>query len=51
MGVAKALVKLVIVLAVVAAVSAIAKRLTGPRDDAPASFDEWPDVPHNPASS
>jgi hypothetical protein len=48
----KVVLKLAVAMAIVAVLTQVAKLLAGRDGDGPsASFDEWPDVPHNPAAS
>lgn len=52
MGALKVLLKLVVAMVIIAALTQVAKLLSGrDGDDSSVSFDEWPDVPSNPAAS
>ncbi|MGB8197377.1 MAG: hypothetical protein WCF25_10270 [Acidimicrobiales bacterium] len=50
MSTLKTLLKLMFVLVLVGVVAGIVKIQLRPKDAEPVSFDEWPDVPRNPAS-
>jgi hypothetical protein len=50
MGALKAVLKIMFVLIVAASVAGVVMLVRRPRDAEPVSFDEWPDVPRNPAS-
>ena len=47
-GIMKAIVKLLVLLALVAAVTGVAMLLRRSKNDDPVSFDQWPDVAPNP---
>ncbi len=50
MGVLKSLLKLTILLVALAAIAGVVALVRRSSDSDPVSFDEWPDVPRNPAS-
>jgi hypothetical protein len=50
MGALKALLKVLFVLIVAASIAGVVMLVKRPKDAEPVSFDEWPDVPRNPAS-
>jgi hypothetical protein len=50
MSALKAVLKIMFVLVVAASVAGIVMLVKRPKDAEPVSFDEWPDVPRNPAS-
>ncbi|HEV2427442.1 MAG TPA: hypothetical protein VGS61_04415 [Acidimicrobiales bacterium] len=52
MSALKVLLKFVVAMAILAALAQVAKLLAGRDDDSSSvSYDEWPDVPTNPAAS
>ena len=50
MSALKVLVKFVVLIVLSAAVAGVVMLVKRPKDTDPISFDEWPDVPRNPAS-
>jgi hypothetical protein len=50
MGALKAVLKIMFVLVVAASIAGVVMLAKRPQDVEPVSFDEWPDVPRNPAS-
>jgi hypothetical protein len=46
----KAILKLLFILVVAASIAGVVMLVKRPKDVDPVSFDEWPDVPRNPAS-
>jgi hypothetical protein len=54
MGVLKALfrslLKLALLTVVTGVIAGVAKKVKRPKDAEPVSFEQWPDVPQNPAS-
>ena len=50
MGVLKALLKITFLIVVAATVAGVVMLVKRPKDTASVSFEEWPDVPQNPAS-
>ena len=46
----KTVLKIMFVLVVVGCITGVIKVQTKPKDAEPVSFDEWPDVPRNPAT-
>jgi hypothetical protein len=50
MGVVKALLKVTFLIVVAATIAGVVMLVKRPKDTEPVSFEEWPDVPHNPAS-
>jgi hypothetical protein len=49
-GVLKAFFKLAVLLLVGAAVAGVVMMAKGPKPSGPVSYEEWPDVPRNPAA-
>ena len=50
MSALKTVLKIMFVLVVVGCITGVIKIQTKPKDAEPVSFDEWPDVPRNPAT-
>ena len=50
MSALKAILKLLFIVVVAASIAGVVMLIKRPKDNEPVSFDEWPDVPHNPAS-
>ena len=50
MSALKALVKLVVLIVLAGAVAGVVMLVKRPKDAGSVSYDEWPDVPRNPAS-
>jgi hypothetical protein len=50
MSTLKTVLKLMVVLVIVAVIAGVIKVQVRPKNAEPVSFDEWPDVPRNPAS-
>jgi hypothetical protein len=50
MGAFKTVLKIMFILVVVGCITGVIKVQARPKDAQPVSFDEWPDVPRNPAS-
>jgi hypothetical protein len=50
MGALKAVLKVLFVLIVAASIAGVVMLVKRPKDAEPVSFDEWPDVPRNPAN-
>ncbi|MGD0852088.1 MAG: hypothetical protein ABSA07_01860 [Acidimicrobiales bacterium] len=50
MGALKAVLKVLFVLVVAASIAGVVMLVKRPKDTESVSFDEWPDVPRNPAS-
>jgi len=50
MGALKAVLKVLFVLVVAASIAGVVMLVKRPKDAEPVSFDQWPDVPRNPAS-
>jgi hypothetical protein len=49
-GVIKTLFKLTLLVVLAAAIAGVVMVVKRPKDGAPVSFEEWPDVPRNPAA-
>ncbi|MEO9181084.1 MAG: hypothetical protein ABI298_05480 [Acidimicrobiales bacterium] len=50
MGVLKALLKVTFLIVVAATITGVVTLVKRPKDTVPVSFEEWPEVPNNPAS-
>ncbi len=50
MGVFKTLFKLTLLVVLAAAIAGVVMVVKRPRDAGPVSFEDWPDVPRNPAA-
>jgi hypothetical protein len=50
MGALKTVLKIMFVAVIVGCIAGVIKIQVRPKDAEPVSFDEWPDVPRNPAS-